>query len=81
MEIRVSTWTDIVAISAGYEHAVGLRADGTVVSTGENIYGQCNASEWEDIVAISAGRHHTLALQKDGTLVGIGSNAHGRRDP
>ena len=41
----VSSWRDIVAIAAGDNHTVGLRADGTVVAVGENRYGQCNVDQ------------------------------------
>ena len=39
-------WRDLVAVSAGREHTVGLRSDGTVVATGDNGYGQCDVSGW-----------------------------------
>jgi alpha-tubulin suppressor-like RCC1 family protein len=68
----VDTWTDIVAISAGGLHTVGLKADGTVVATGNNDEGQCNVSYWTDIVAIAAGSNHTLGLKADGTVVVAG---------
>ena len=42
----VSGWKDIIAISAGDSHIVGLKADGTVVATGYNKYGQCDVSDW-----------------------------------
>jgi alpha-tubulin suppressor-like RCC1 family protein len=29
-------WTNIVAIAAGHDHTVGLRADGTVIAIGDN---------------------------------------------
>ena len=70
-------WTDIVAISAGYSHTVGLKSDGTVVAVGKNADGQCNVSEWTDIVAISAGSIHTVGLKSDGTVVVVGWNVHG----
>lgn len=68
----VSNWTDIVAISAGFKHTVGLKADGTVVATqytGNSYHGQCEVSDWTDIVAISAGDMHTVGLKADGTVV------------
>ena len=68
-ESEVSEWTDIVAISAGFEHTVGLKADGTVVAVGSNMYGECAVTEWSDIVAICAGSGHTLGLKSDGTVV------------
>ena len=70
-------WTDIVAISAGSRHTVGLKEDGTVVAVGYNDDGQCNVEEWTDIVAISAGEHHTVGLKSDGTVVAVGSNTYG----
>ena len=46
-------WYDIVAISAGGEHTVGLRADGTVVTARMTVnarcYGQINATDWHNI--------------------------------
>ena len=53
----------------GYNHTVGLKADGTVVATGNNEFGQCNVGNWTDIVAISAGYNHTVGLKADGTVV------------
>ena len=35
------------SLSAGGRHTVGLKADGTVVATGENDIGQCNVKEWK----------------------------------
>lgn len=41
--------TDVIAISAGLYHSVAIRADGAVIATGNNDYGQCNVSDWTDI--------------------------------
>ena len=70
----VETWSDIVAISAGHFHSVGLRSNGTVIATKytgeeEYDYGQCAVDQWTDIVAISAGTYHTVGLRADGTVV------------
>jgi alpha-tubulin suppressor-like RCC1 family protein len=59
---------DIVAVSAGRGHTVGLKSDGTVVAVGKNFDGQCNVSTLKDIVAISADRDYTFALKADGSL-------------
>lgn len=75
----VSGWTDIVAISAGSDSTVGLKADGTVVAVGDNEYGQCDVSDWTDIVAISVD-DHTVGLKKDGTVVAVGENKYGQCD-
>lgn len=71
-QTAVSDWTDIVAISAGHQHTIGLRSDGTVVTAGDNASRQCEVSEWQNIVAISAGHYHTLGLKADGTVVSAG---------
>jgi len=65
-------------IAAGSWHTVGLKADGTVVAVGSNMYGQCNVSGWTDIVAVAAGNLHTVGLKADGTVVAVGSNMYGQ---
>ena len=45
----VSSWTNIVAISTGSSHTIGLKADGTAVAIGSDSYGQCNVSDWKGI--------------------------------
>ncbi|MBQ7956429.1 MAG: zinc-ribbon domain-containing protein [Clostridia bacterium] len=79
---NVSSWRDIVSVSTGGWHTVGLKKDGTVIATkvlrqidqfGINEfdvdYGQSDVSEWTDIVAISASTYHTVGLKSDGTVV------------
>jgi len=89
---NISEWTDIVAIAAGSQHIVGLKADGTVVATGGDIRisleGQrnpvvlqehLNVQDWTNIVAIAAGRQHTVGLKADGTVVAVGSDVRARQ--
>ena len=76
--IPKAKFKDIVAISAGDYHTVGLKSDGTVVATGYNGVGQCNVSDWTDIVAVSAGNYHTVGLKSDGTVVATGNNDDGQ---
>jgi alpha-tubulin suppressor-like RCC1 family protein len=61
-------------ISAGNEHTVGLKVDGTVVTCGKNNKGQCNTSNWCDIIAVSAGGAYTVGLKSDGTVVEVGND-------
>ena len=68
----------IVAVSAGGGHTVGLRSDGTVVAVGQNSDGQCEVSGWKDIVAVSAGEAFTVGVKSDGTVVAVGNNSDGR---
>ncbi len=70
----VESWENIVKISAN-QHVVGLKADGTVVASGENLYGECDVSEWTDIKEIAAGEYFTIGIRKDGTAIATGSNA------
>ncbi len=68
-DIDVSGWTDIVYVACGIDHAVGLKADGTVVATGSNEYGQCEVSDWKDILAVFATHTGTAGLKADGTFL------------
>ena len=48
----VSDWRDIVAVSAGKDHTVGLKADGTVVAVGNDLYGKRAVSGWKLFVNV-----------------------------
>ena len=63
-------------ISAGYEHTVALRNDGTCLVTAyvpgdeyDSDSGQCNVSDWTGLVSVSAGFMHTVGLKADGTVL------------
>ena len=71
----VSSWTDIMAISAGDNFIVGLKTDGTVVTAG---FGEGDVSGWTDIVAISAYHYHVVGLRSNGTVVAAGLNDDGQ---
>ena len=79
-QCNVEDWNDIVAISAGNAHTVGLRSDGTVVAAGNNSNRQCNVRSWKDIVAVYAGAYVTVGLKSDGTLMITGLNYQGSRN-
>ncbi len=70
----IQKWRDIVTVSTGNQHTVGLRSDGTVVAAGFNLYGECDVSDWSDIVDITAGYSFTAGLKSDGTVVYTGYN-------
>jgi serine/threonine protein kinase len=63
-----------VSISAGSKHAVGLKADGTVVAAGNHMGKEWGTDTWTDIVAVAAGNNYTLGLKSDGTVVRAGSD-------
>ena len=74
-QCKTGDWRSIVSVAAGYEHTVGLRSDGTVVSTGDRE--ESLVHEWKNITAIAAGHDHTVGLRKDGTVVAVGNNLRG----
>lgn len=55
-QCNISDWRDIVSVSAGNYHTVGLKSDGTVIVVGSNKYGQCDVSGWSDILIPSNRR-------------------------
>ena len=61
-------------VAAGGYHTVGLKADGTVVAVGWNIYGQCDVDSWTGIQQVTVGDWHTVGLQADGTVIAVGLN-------
>ena len=67
-------------VAAGEDHIVGLKSDGTVVTVGDNEYGQCDVGSWTDIVQVAAGGYHTVGLKSDRTVVAVGYNDDGRCD-
>ena len=52
-QYNISSWSDIVKISAGSLFAVGFKEDGTVVVVGDNEEGQCNVENWRAMSTIS----------------------------
>lgn len=78
------------AISAGREHALFLRTDGTVWSWGQNTWGQLGDGTITDraipvqvdgltnISAIASGGRHNLALAQDGTVWAWGESSCGQ---
>lgn len=77
----VDAWRNIERVYAGTHRAIGLKTDGTVVSTRwhaspfsnkdtETYDGMCDVSGWTDIVDIATGsRSFTVGLRADGTVV------------
>jgi alpha-tubulin suppressor-like RCC1 family protein len=86
---RVGTASDWVAVAAGAEHSLGLKADGTLWAWGQNGWGKLGlgpSADWQyapaqvsgsDWIAIAAGFNHNLGLKADGTLWAWGTNVQG----
>lgn len=69
LEIAGKPVTDAIAVSAGKDHALILRADGSVVGWGRNLHGQTNIPNGlKNVVQVAAGMQFSLALDKDGNV-------------
>jgi hypothetical protein len=81
---RIGHDTNWVSISAGANHSLALKADGTLWTWGESVQGRYRspmalyapvpAAPGNDWKQAAAGGIHNLALKKDGTLWGWGDN-------
>lgn len=60
-----------VQVDAYYDHALGLKANGGVVTSDNDQ----NIVTWNEITMIAAGRTHSVGLKTDGTVVCSGSTA------
>jgi alpha-tubulin suppressor-like RCC1 family protein len=77
-------------VAAGGNHALALKADGTVFAWGYNTTGQIGdgtqTTRWSpvavpsvtDVVAVAAGARHSLAVKRDGSLWAWGDNSQGQ---
>ena len=71
---------NLIAISAGRDHCLALKDDGTVGIWGSaNAFGQLNAPPGlTNVIGISANFLHSLALRADGKVFGWGWNDFGQ---
>ena len=88
----VPNLSDVVAVSAGFEHRMALKGDGTLWGWGQNDVYQLGLGYGDDeyhdeaqpvpgmtdVVAVSAGGNFTLALKKDGTVWAWGKDNAGQ---
>lgn len=89
---QVGTASNWIDISADVSHSVGVRADGSLWSWGNNLFGQLgNGTTSQQYVTVpqrvgtgnnwataAAGERYTLAIQQDGTMWGFGDNTLGQ---
>ena len=77
---------NVATVSCGSMHSVFVFEDGTVVSFGDNTFGQLGRSNGEEIEfpkdtfisGVSCGDAHTLFLDSEGRLYGCGNNRFGQ---
>jgi len=70
-----------IAVSAGGDHGLALKADGSIVGWGYNWNGQASPPGGNDFIAVSAGRTHSLGLKANGSIAGWGDNESGKATP
>jgi hypothetical protein len=71
--LEVPDYDDFIAVAAGSYHAVGLRADGSLVSWGRDTYGSVSDTPaGTGFVAVDAGLLYSMALHEDGTVYAWG---------
>ncbi|MCP3097865.1 hypothetical protein LZ198_03135 [Myxococcus sp. K15C18031901] len=90
LDNNCSGTVDEAFFSAGDEHAVALRQDGTLLSWGCNTSGGLGDGTTvsrevpmavpglSQVIAVATGRYHTVALKQDGTVWTWGSNTWGQ---
>lgn len=77
---KTSAVTSVVAIDTFERFDLLLIADGTVIGTGSNFYGETTIpSGLTNVVGIGAGYGHGIALKSDGTVVAWGLDELGQR--
>ncbi len=73
-QLNVNNWKDIIGIATSKDYAVGIKIDGSVVST-KDIPG---LELWTDIIDISASSRFLAGLKQDGTVITLGTSDHTR---
>ena len=63
------------ALAAGAYHAVAIRADGTLLSWGNDGTGQIAGTPTGTFKAVAAGSYHSIAIRTDGTLISWGDDS------
>lgn len=66
---------EFIAVAAGEQYIIGLKADGTVLHLGRNYEDQKDCEKWKDIVYIASGRRTIVGLDKDGRIHVAGQDA------
>ncbi len=90
MPHAVTGLTDAIDIDGGRDHAIALRANGSVLTWGHNNFGQIGDGSTgnrlvpttvpglSNVIDVEAGHDHSLALLADGTVRAWGYNALGQ---
>ncbi|KAA5542949.1 RCC1 domain-containing protein [Adhaeribacter rhizoryzae] len=79
---RINNLSEIISVSAGANHSLALKANGTVFTWGSDNYANSKVpvqvNNLTGIVAIAAGVSHSLALKVDGNVFIWGGEGEGQ---
>lgn len=59
-------------VSCGYNHVIGVKADGTVMIEGGDRYSKQYVDDWTDVVSVSAGENCSVGVRSDGRVYATG---------
>ena len=86
--VPITVGAKSTTISAGDEHSLALKSDGTLWAFGNNAHGQLGDGTTTNryspvmvmsgVASVDAGLYHSLALKSDGTLWAFGANFYGQ---
>ena len=63
-----------MAVAAGRNHSLGLKADGSIVAWGTTLMVKPPSPPNTGFVAVAGGYYHSLGLKADGSIVAWGCN-------
>jgi hypothetical protein len=65
--------SNVVAVSAGYQHGLALASNGVVTGFGDDSFGEIDIPiGLSNVVDVAAGGNYSIALKSDGTIAGWG---------
>lgn len=69
----------VKSVSAGLNHTLALKTNGTVMAWGNNVFGLTTIpAGLGGVTAVAAGRWHNVVLKNDGTVIAWGYNGYGQ---
>ena len=74
----IEGWEDIIAIDAGTNMVLGIKADGTIEAYFFRQRDMLELDEYVGVVAVAAGGAHSAIMLDDGSVITFGSNEYGQ---